>query len=104
MISFDSNVLIYAADRDDSLRRQKLQSVLSPKCEICGRDYTVEYGDYAPSYEIHHREELARGKRQTLLVDLSILCPNCHRAIHKTNPLMDVPDFARLYKPNAPLP
>ena len=45
--------------------------------------------------EIHHRLPLAEASEavETRLMDLAVLCANCHRAIHRTTPLMSVEEF-----------
>ena len=57
-------------------------------CEVCAM---AELGQYpsalaASIFEIHHTSPLssAATPRRTTLVDLAVLCANCHRAIHAT--------------------
>lgn len=56
-------------------------------CEICGFDFAETYGEYARNcVEVHHLEALAGANRKgvtTALVDVIVVCPNCHRAIHQ---------------------
>ena len=65
-------------------------------CEACGftaRDaYPNLDGDLC---EVHHRRPLSEAVAPvaTSLADLAIMCPNCHRAIHRTDPLMSVEEF-----------
>lgn len=51
-------------------------------CETCG---TVPNREYAglDLIEAHHRIPLARGVRKTKPEDFAMLCPCCHRAVHK---------------------
>lgn len=87
-------------ERDPALARAKRESARRPDgqltCEACGflmRDvYPGLTGDVC---EVHHRRSLAEavGAVVTRLEDLALLCPNCHRAIHRTRPLMSVEDF-----------
>lgn len=51
-------------------------------CETCG---TVPKKEYAglDLIEAHHRIPLARGVRETKPEDFAMLCPCCHRAVHK---------------------
>ncbi len=61
-------------------------------CECCGADHN-RYGDLAEGlFEVHHRVPLGgfKGSTKTLLSQLAIVCSNCHRAIHRTSPLMAV--------------
>lgn len=68
------------------------------ECEACGFVAQNAYplalsGDLC---EVHHRYplgDLGGESRETRLEDLAILCPNCHRAIHQTRPMMTVDEF-----------
>jgi 5-methylcytosine-specific restriction protein A len=66
------------------------------RCEACGfATQDVFAGLAGEVCEVHHRLPLAdaTGTVVTHLEDLAVLCANCHRAIHKTDPLMTVPAF-----------
>jgi len=51
-------------------------------CEACGFSFQKEYGsDYI---ECHHLNPIGQnGVRETKLADLSLVCANCHRMLHK---------------------
>jgi len=62
-------------------------------CEACGLDTKKIYPDgYDDLYEVHHRIPLSEviGVVETRLDDLAILCPTCHRAIHRKKPVISV--------------
>ncbi len=40
-----------------------------------------------------YTQAFASERVSTTLSDLAVLCPNCHRAIHRTKPLMSVEEF-----------
>jgi len=69
-------------------------------CEACGFDpqivYPALHGDIC---EIHHRKPLSEAVSSvaTTLDDLAVLCPTCHRAIHRTTPLMSVEQFRHAF-------
>lgn len=66
-------------------------------CEACGETH-LKYGNLAARiFEVHHLRPLSASKREvkTCLDDLAVLCPNCHRAIHRTDPFLTVAAFAR---------
>ena len=88
-------------ERDANLRASKLAQTPDPSCEICAIRLAAHYGVNAPGYEIHHRLPIAHGPRVSRLEDLAILCPTCHRAIHRTNPLMPVEAFSAMYRAGA---
>lgn len=53
-------------------------------CEICALVPERIYGE--DTIEAHHRIPLNQvvGSRKVMPSDLAMLCPNCHRAVHKT--------------------
>ncbi|GEM_PF-2166031 len=64
-------------------------------CEACTFTFEDKYGELGKNYcEVHHRKPLAAGHtQQTSLSDLAILCSNCHRMIHRTDPMLSVEEF-----------
>lgn len=66
------------------------------ECEICGFVARSNYPFFDVEIcEVHHRRPLSEGPEsvKTKLEDLAVLCPNCHRAIHQTKPMMSVESF-----------
>ena len=62
-------------------------------CEVCGFDFKARYGDLGEGYaECHHTIPVSQLKKQqkTKLSDLSILCANCHRMIHRSRPMLSI--------------
>ena len=63
------------------------------ECEACGFDFHKFYGEIGQGVaECHHTKpvsELKKGEK-TKLSELSILCANCHRIIHKSKPMYSV--------------
>jgi len=57
-------------------------------CEICGFDFVTTYGEFARMcVEVHHLTPLASSGRRgtrTTVDDLLVVCPNCHRALHRS--------------------
>jgi hypothetical protein len=56
-------------------------------CKICCFDFAKRYGEFAKDcVEVHHLTLLSSaGKRgrTTTLDDVLVVCPNCHRALHR---------------------
>ncbi len=74
-------------------------------CETCGFNFAQFYGDLGADFcEVHHNMPLSELDIAFIpkLEDLAILCSNCHRIIHKTNPLMTVEDFRQRLRQGAP--
>lgn len=94
----------FQRERDSSLVKEKLRQVLQLaseiRCEACGFVAADIYGDLDSHLcDVHHLLPLNElpGQRETKLSDLAVLCPTCHRAIHRTSPMMSVEDFRAKY-------
>ena len=80
---------------------RKIEQVLGEsrelRCEACNFSFRDQYGSLAGNFcEVHHRKGLAAtGPTGTRLKDLAVLCSNCHRMVHRTNPMMSVEQFAK---------
>jgi predicted HNH restriction endonuclease len=56
------------------------------KCECCSFDFKFNYGFIGDKFiECHHLLHISEGERITKLEDLSLVCSNCHRMLHKKN-------------------
>ena len=87
-------------ERDPGLAKAKREAAKGAdgliRCEACGACAQERYpGIQGDICEIHHRRPLSDAVTAvaTTLSDLAVLCANCHRAIHRTNPLMSVEAF-----------
>lgn len=81
-------------ERNSKIVKAKKQKVLKETgslcCEVCEFDFAMVYGRYGLKFcEVHHLKQLseADGIVQTELKDLAIVCSNCHRIIHRKNPM-----------------
>jgi len=56
-------------------------------CQVCGFDFEKVYGDRGAGFiEVHHLRPIATLKRATKIdprKDMSVVCANCHRMIHR---------------------
>jgi len=80
----------------DSKKRQVLGSLGKLSCEVCGFDFKDFYGDIGIGFtECHHNIPISEmdGSQKTRLSDLSIICSNCHRIIHRTRPWLSVAEL-----------
>lgn len=92
-------------ERNASIVEMKKRNVLDKtgalKCEACGFDFKVFYGEHGKeSCEVHHLVPLheSDGIVKTELNDLAIVCSNCHRIIHRINPMPSIQDFAKIIR------
>jgi 5-methylcytosine-specific restriction protein A len=84
-------VLSRRIERSSKVRREVLAR-RNPVCEACGLDPVRDYGfrgaNIKSPLDVHHcapLRELAEGetRRYRIPQDFLVLCPNCHRMIHK---------------------
>ena len=64
------------------------------KCEGCGFSFKEVYGQYGEGFiECHHKKPLSEMKKlgdKTTIEDLSLICSNCHRMIHRSKPWLTI--------------
>ena len=69
----------------------ELQAMYEGKCQLCLWDPRAVYSDSI--CEAHHIVWLSRGGEDALS-NLALLCPNHHRAVHRTDAPLDFWDMA----------
>ena len=70
-------------------------------CEVCEFDFEKAYGPRGRGFiECHHNLPLheEEAERITKLSDLSLLCSNCHRMIHRKKKWLSVTELKKLLK------
>ena len=92
-----------------AIKKQKsLKGGGSLDCEICGFNFSREYGDIGNGFiECHHLKPLSSVgcTVNTRLDDLALVCSNCHRVIHRViNKLPDVLSVDQLRRVLRPRP
>lgn len=76
--------------KPELIRRKKEQAIHQSnvlQCEVCGFVFSALYGELGEGYiECHHRKPLSEyvGEQETTLVDLALVCANCHRMLHRS--------------------
>lgn len=85
--------------------KNKAKSILGTKCMACGKDMSEIYGDIGKNYiELHHKipySDMKENDTRTLSVDdFCVLCPDCHRMIHRLPDASDIDMLARIIKIN----
>lgn len=90
-------------ERNPSLADEKRRLAMTEdglECEACGSYSALKYpGLNAAIWEVHHKVPLSEleAPTKTFMKDLAVLCPSCHRAIHRTTPMMSVEEFAEKF-------
>lgn len=74
------DVLLSKAERDPAVRRAALNHY-GRKCMACGFLPKVD-----SQLDVHHLDPIAEGQRRTRIEDVAVLCANCHRLAHATDP------------------
>lgn len=84
-------------ERSRKLVEAKKAAVLgatgSLACEVCSFDFARVYGAWGERFcEVHHKIPIAAADASifTRLEDLAVLCSNCHRVIHRVDPMPSV--------------
>ena len=93
-------------ERDSSIvgrKKQRAQSRhKSLSCEGCNFDFEEFYGERGRGFiECHHTKplsELSPHGEAIKLSDLSLLCSNCHRMVHKSRPWLSVSQLQSLIR------
>ena len=84
---------------DTAKKQQVLRTTGCLTCEVCGFDFERIYGRLGRGFcEVHHKVPLAEVGTEviTKMEDLAILCANCHRMVHRTNPFKSLEELQQL--------
>lgn len=92
-------------ERNASIVQMKKNEVLGRmgalRCEVCAFDFEETYGEHGKEFcEVHHLVPLHKsdGITKTELTDLAIVCSNCHRIIHRTNPMPTILELKKIVR------
>jgi len=94
-------------ERNQKLVKKKKKRVLALtgklSCEVCGFDFNSFFGELGSGFcEVHHLQQLSKtdGEVNTKLEDLAIVCSNCHRILHRGNPMLTLDKLKKVIKNN----
>ena len=92
-------------ERNQALVKKKKNQVLELtgklSCEVCGFDFKTFFGFIGEGFcEVHHLQPLSKtdGEIKTMLKDLAIVCSNCHRILHRQNPMLTLAQLKKEIK------
>lgn len=92
-------------ERNRKLVEDKKEKVLAEigklECEVCGFDFVEMYGELGEGFaECHHRTPVAELEEdeEVTLEDLAIVCSNCHRMIHRSDPMIAVGELSQVIR------
>lgn len=90
-------------ERDGGLPRRvkaaRLAVMGKLECEACGFDFVSVFGELGVGFiEAHHRVPIHRldGNSRTKAEELALVCSNCHRMLHRSDPHMSVEELSNL--------
>jgi predicted HNH restriction endonuclease len=69
------------------------------RCEICKTSFSETYGKLGSGYiEAHHKVPVSQlgNNGKTEIEDIALLCSNCHKMIHKTDPIKSVEELREI--------
>jgi len=82
-------------ERDSQIVRrakaQRLEKTGKLECDVCRLDFAYRYGERGRGFiEAHHKLPVSQlgGKKKTKVEDLALVCSNCHRMLHRGEPLL----------------
>jgi len=78
--------------REAKARVMALEGCL--RCECCKFDFVEKYGELGTDFiEAHHAKspvsDLSREGETTRVEDIALVCPNCHRMLHRRRPWLE---------------
>lgn len=92
-------------ERDSEFARKvkarRIQETGKLCCDACGFNFKATYGPRGEGFiEAHHNIPVSLLKRPKSAKpsDLSLVCSNCHRILHRTRPWLTIPELRRLLR------
>ena len=68
-------------------------------CDVCGFSFITQFGELGEAFiEAHHTKPVASLKRghRTKVEDIALVCPNCHRMLHRGESTVEVTELRRI--------
>jgi hypothetical protein len=88
-----------ASERSSKLVKKFKASLSSYNCSVCDFNFKQNYGELGEGFiEAHHTVPLSSLKKvQNISInDLAAVCSNCHRMLHKSNPVTTIAKLKKL--------
>ncbi len=68
-------------------------------CEVCRFDFESAYGGHGKDFiEFHHTKPSGELGDRTRLADLTLLCPNCHTMLHRSEPCLTIEELKEIWR------
>ena len=89
----------YKIAENNIIRKIEVLKYHGPKCNVCGFDYLMTYGDVGKGREeIHLLRDFEKLEDLSIANDFVCLCSNCHRLLHNGN--LDYDELNAIVKMN----
>lgn len=92
--SFERNRTLIRKSKDSALKKYG-----SLFCEVCGFDFRKKYGEFGKNFiEAHHKIPVSKllPDHKSKVVDIALLCSNCHGMIHRGNKTILVEELQKI--------
>lgn len=97
-------------ERSRSLRAAKVKQVHRQtgklECEVCAVDFEREFAGIGLGFcEVHHLRpvaSLSESGPSTDLNELAVVCPNCHRMLHRKAPPIEITELRKIRSLTSP--
>jgi predicted HNH restriction endonuclease len=87
-------------ERNPKVIKRAKESASSLSCAACDFDFGKTYGALGEGYiEGHHTKPIANMSAdggETKVIDIKLVCSNCHRMLHRIRPLKTVEELKKL--------
>lgn len=90
-------------ERNSALIRKINQKAIQENkmlnCEVCGFSFLGVYGEIGEGFiEAHHKNPLSSTSEKitTKASDIALVCSNCHRMLHKGDPIYHIKELKKL--------
>ena len=80
---------------------KRVKQIQGYTCKACGFNFEAQYGEIGKEFiEAHHCIPISSLSKDKIQLDprrdFTVLCSNCHRMIHRTNPVPTLDEFKQL--------
>jgi len=95
----------YARERNRRIvqeaKRKRFQEKGELRCDVCDFSFPEKYGDRGENFiEAHHTKLISEMKPgdKTGIEDISLVCSNCHRMIHRKMDNLSIENFRKIIR------
>lgn len=86
------------------VKNKRLLKTGDLRCDVCSFSFRKKYGLIGSGFiEAHHTIPISklRRRRYTKLSEMALVCSNCHRMLHRSNPVRSIKELKKVLKVDA---